>query len=317
MAIQQRNRNSLPTHTRGLIFGEAIAACLDRLQHEIPFGEWSMTRLIGDDSVVLYRPGRLVHGTPRGCIPMAETLCARVAGNCVDWPMASDGDGRVSAPVRRSFDLGAYLGVALCRPNGDLSGSLGTMEMRSKSAPRSPRQMRLLEAVGRLAAGLIEHELRVVQQARAAAFAAYRSPIIDGTTWLEAADWQRALQFEDRNRQSLTQPAAVLALSLTEIVRVRSAIDQGGNAALRRGGVALRALFGSGRLGHCCADRRSLLLLIPECDAKAAHALEAGARLLLESRGLRVRVRLLSTRYDHSLLKAAVTAIHAVGGTLQ
>jgi hypothetical protein len=312
----QRSKSGSRSVTAGLDFREAVGVCLDRLQHEVPFGSWTLSLLIGDDRVLLYRSGRNVRGTPQGSMPVSETICSRVTQDHIALTMSVDGDGCVSAPIRRSFDVGAYLGVALFRTGGERLGSLGSMEMRRKQAPRGPRQLRILAATGRWVVRLFEGEMRAVRKRRAEA----NRPLCSGESahpgpfWLADDEWQRALQTEDGLRQSLSLPAAVLAVEFKDSVRLRAPDGSVSSPTQRRGDELLPLLFGRPCPSFGCIRERSLLVLIPECDRTTAKRIEVRARQILDARGIEARVCAHSARYDESLARAATCAAHAVRG---
>ncbi len=311
-----RGRRNAMSGRTGLGFSEAVGVCLDRLQHEVPFGSWRLSLLIGDDRVWLYRPGRQAPEPLPGSIAVSETLCLRVTQDHIALTMAAGGDGGVSAPIRRSFDVGAYLGVALFRTSGERLGSLGSMEMRRKHAPRGARQLRILTTTGRAIVRLFEGEMRTVRQHRAEANRAVsgHDGAHRGPRWLADADWQLALQTEDRLRQSLMLPAAVLAVGFKDSMRLRAADGRVLQPTLQRADELLPLLFGNPCPSLGCVRERTLLVLVPECDRAMARRIEIRARQILDARKLEARVCTQSVRHDQSLTRAATSAARAVIG---
>ncbi len=292
-------------------FDEDISACLDRLQREVPFGRWVLTRMIGDDWVMLHSAGS---GARRGdLVAWDQTICSRMTRDLRDTFLPVEREGAcVSAPVRKAFDVGAYIGVALYQPSGEPQGTLASVDTRRRQPPRGPRQINALRTIGYLIVQSIEQARLFMRATRAATQGLLRQQSAGGGCWLPAVAWRQALKNEDELRQPLAAPAAVLAMSIKDGLALRPSAPAS-SAAAPRLGKAEHVLAGlvPDYLGTQ-AQAATLLVLIPECDQQRARQVETRLRLLLENCGIKVRCGAVSVRFDEPLKKAETAALRLV-----
>lgn len=313
MAIRHKNRSGTTNGDATQTFEELVSQTLSDLQRDVPFGCWTLTRLIGDERAVLHRSGTPTYGR-HGHVRLAETICWRLSRDGADWPIADSAHCRVSVPIRRCFDIGSYLGIALFRPGGARLGSLAAMDARVKRPPTGRRQTAALLAAGHRLVDLIEQETLALRLARAVSHPAVTAAGRDQPGWLPDADWRQLLQIEQRNRQALMLPAAVVAIALGRMIG--SPLLHAGPIRTREPASAahsLGELLGQGLIGTVLPCRRAILALLPECDGAAARRLETLARRHFQERGLEARVSIVSAPYEESLRAAAAEAASAVG----
>lgn len=292
-------------------FCEEIATRLDALQREVPFGRWTLTRMIGDEWVMVHVAGA---ASPRGdLVPWDQTICSRMTRDLRDTFVPVDyQDGRVSAPVRKAFDVGAYIGVALYGLSGEPLGTLGAVDTRRHQPPRGRRHIGALHRYGRQLVTLIERSRALTHYARAVTHGLLRQRCGGESRWLPPREWRLALKHEDDIRQALALPAAVLAVSIRGGGLVRRPAGAG-QAGERIDGV-------DGVLARLTPDYvgtrvqpSTLLVLLHECDRQRALKLETHVRVLLEEHGLASRCSAVSARFDEPLRKAEAAALRAVG----
>ena len=276
------------TATAPADFGGAARAVLEHLWARTGLGLWMVTRLEGDDLVVLAALDRGYGVAPGDRLRFADTFCsAMVAGR---GPRVAP---RVSAeaayrdlPVAARMPVAAYVGVPLVRPDGQLLGTLCGLDPSPQPASLAA-ELASLELVGRLLAGLLVSELDRSAEARQAAHATAAG--LDRLT--KAANrpaWRLLLRREEERCRRYGSPAAVLVVGLDDLAD-SAAVAERAEAVLGR---AVECLVRHGGEGDLVArtEPGGFAVLAVECGAAEAARRAATCREALRARGVEASV---------------------------
>ncbi|SHN88254.1 GAF domain-containing protein [Geodermatophilus obscurus] len=136
-------------------FSAAACGALEALHQRLGWDVWVVTRVVDDRQVVVHaHPPDVIR--PGTWLPWADTFCrAMVAGEA---PRAATVTAAVPAFAKRrtgpASRIGAYIGVPIVSPEGELFGTLCAFGFRAR--PRgAARDLPLVEAVARLLSTLI------------------------------------------------------------------------------------------------------------------------------------------------------------------
>lgn len=292
-------------------FGDSVSASLCQLQNDVPFGRWTLTRPIGDDWVMLHTAAPTPDGACTRVARSSEAICTRMTRDLEGALPCGDGEStRLSAPVRRTFDVGAYIGIALYEADGRPLGTIGSVDTRRRYPPRGRRHIEFLRSCGYRIVALIERERTLMRSARMTIHALLRQRGGNGAAWMDRRHWRHALSGEDQIRRLLALPAAVLAVTITERMAIRSSGTGSPLPATPSSQIdsVLSCLIGESFIG-IQVRASTLMVLVPECDQRRAGRLEARARLLFDNSGLKVRCCAVAVRFDEPLSRAATTVL--------
>jgi diguanylate cyclase (GGDEF)-like protein len=155
----------LPT---GQDFHEASTAVLEYLQRELPLGAWAVTRVDGDDWVML-EVRDSVYGVAEGAVlRWSDSVCSRMV---VDGPLITPDVHAVpeyaGAPILSQLDISTYVGVPITHVGGRVFGTLCGIDPAvgdEQLAEHGP----LLEMLGQLLGTILESDLRSTELERTA-----------------------------------------------------------------------------------------------------------------------------------------------------
>ncbi len=255
-------------------FERAGQAVLEFLHRRVGFSLWMVTRVQGEDFIILQSEGTGYGVNPGTVIRWADSFCSRmVKGN--GPRVAPDSDAvpaYVAAPAGRQFPVKAYIGVPITHADGRLFGTLCAIDpVRQPDA-------------------IVEDELEALVD-----------PL---TSLLNRRAWDRLLVREDERCRRYGHTATVFVIDLDQLKEVNdSAGHAAGDALLVRAATALREVVRDvdivARLG---GDEFGLIAV--ECDAADAELLLARLRNSLDARQVRASVG-LSVRETSGGLKKA------------
>lgn len=107
-------------------FEAAAQAVLEFLHSRLPFDLWMVTRVEGDDWIVLVAEDHGYNVEPGTIFAWTESFCHRMVrgeGPCVA-PRSDIVLPYASAPIGRKITIGAYMGAPILHADGSLFGTL-------------------------------------------------------------------------------------------------------------------------------------------------------------------------------------------------
>jgi diguanylate cyclase (GGDEF)-like protein len=287
-------------------FASASKQVLAFLRAKVGMGLWMVTRVAGDDWVVLsaedhaygVEPGSLFAWSDSLCSSMVRGLGPRVAPAIEDVPAYRE------ARIGELVSIGSYIGVPLFGVGGELFGTLCAVD----PAPMAPELVDCLptvELLGQLLSGILAGELRAEHAERLAIRAKLDRRHDELTGLISRRGWQEALVAEEDRCARHGHPAAVIMIDLDGFRSVNSQDGRAvGDDLLRRAGAAINGAIRA----HDIAARiggDEFAILAPECDTKTVDRLALRIRKTLKASGIRASVG-SATRHPTLGLAAAL-----------
>lgn len=196
-------------------FDIAGKAVLKYLYMKFGFALWMITRVEGNDWIVLQSEDHGYQVQPGKVFPWADSFCARMVAdkgpNIVSE--IQDTSPYADAPIRESIHIEAYMGVPIRREDGLLFGTLcGIDPHQQPSALRD--ELPLLDLLSELLSQIVQLELKGETSARRAEQLEVEA-LTDSLTGLyNRRGWNKLLADEERRCAQLGHPAAVFVVDL-------------------------------------------------------------------------------------------------------
>ena len=286
----------------------SVQPALEFLQSHVGFDCWTVARKVDDEYIVLAARDR-GYGIGGGeVLRWSDTLCARMAlglGPRVA-PALAVVPAYQRAPFAKHTPVGAYLGVPLHSPDGDLIGTLAALH--PTEMPEGVRdQLPMIEAMAKVIAGSLAGHLVLAERGRLAerALADASTDPLTGVGNRRAWEWMIAAEEERCSR--FRRPAAVLCIDLDGLKETNDVYGHAaGDDLLRRAAVAISAAVRAhdvvARLG---GDEFGVLAI--ECDGRTARRLAKRIARNLDAEGVRASIG-IAGRGDGGLEAACIDA---------
>lgn len=228
-------------------FTSAVDAILDALHHLIPLKLWMVTRVEGDDWIVLHTRGNAPRIRPGAVFNWQHSYCIRM--NAGDGPnIAADAQAvpaYASAAINDQASIGCYVGFPLYDAEGELFGTLCGLHPQPMDADIT-RHQPIIQAM----ATTLTHVLRLDQHAEAldrlrlqTALATHSDP---PTGTLNRRGWEMALEAEETRCRLGGQPAGVIVVTLATQTPSGQRNAPAEDAGLVHAVLALQAQVGPG-----------------------------------------------------------------------
>ncbi len=228
-------------------FTSAIDAILEALHHLIPLNLWMITRVEGDDWIVLHtrgkapriRPGAVFNWQHSCCIRMHAGEGPNIAADAQAVPAYS------SATINEQANIGCYVGFPLHDADGKLFGTLCGLHPKPMDTEIT-RHQPVIQAT----ATALSHVLRLDQHAEEldrlrlqTALATHSDP---PTGTLNRRGGEMALEAEETRCRLGGQPAGVIVLAFATQTPSGQRGGQAEDAGLVHSVLALKAQIGPG-----------------------------------------------------------------------
>lgn len=209
-------------------FATASQAVLQLLHQRIGFDLWMVTRVAGNDWIVLQVEDHGYGVEPGTTLQWADSFCSEMVkgnGPCIA-PQSDRVEVYKHAPINQRVKIAAYVGMPLCDKNGNLFGTL--CGIHPQPLPTSlEAELPLVETLARLLGSLLDAELST-QQARRHAERAEIEAQTDALTGLyNRRGWDQLLRLEEQRCQQFGCPASVIVVDLDDLKQIN---DQFGHA---------------------------------------------------------------------------------------
>ncbi|CAG69035.1 MULTISPECIES: sensor domain-containing diguanylate cyclase [Acinetobacter] len=209
-------------------FHEAGKAVLHFLHQKFGFDLWMITRVEGNDWIVLQsedhgynvKPGRVFNWADSFCSHMVLGNAPRIAPYSEEIPLYA------SAPIAKQVDIKAYIGQPLLNEDGSLFGTLCAIDPQPKSR-KIIEDEDLIELFGNLLSHILQREIRENEQIRL--HERLRSEaVIDALTGIyNRRGWNQFIEAEEQRCKQYGYPAAIFMIDLNDLKLMN---DQRGHA---------------------------------------------------------------------------------------
>ncbi|MCC6074580.1 sensor domain-containing diguanylate cyclase [Pseudomonas sp. GCM10022188] len=286
-------------------FEASARAVMAFLRERLGFDLWMVTRVEGDEGLVLLADDRgygIAPGTP---FQWSDSYCAQmVRGNGPHIaPDVTQVPAYAAAALGCSLVIGAYLGVPLLRADGSVFGTLCAIDPRPQPEAILA-ELPLLAQLGEMLSTTLQLELRIAEEARRAErFQA--EALTDAMTHLyNRGGWTQLLEAEEARCRRYGHAAAVLVIDLDELKRVNDSQGHAaGDALIVRTALALRlavrevdivARLGGDEFGIICVG----------CNRAGGETLRRRIEAELDSAGIRASIGLAQREAGRGLQDA-------------
>jgi len=272
-------------------FDEASRAVLEFLHEKLGFKLWMITRIEGNDWIVLSSESH-GYGIQAGDVfAWSDSFCSRmVQGLGPNFAPDSDAvSAYAAAPIGRQVPIRSYVGVPLTRFDGSLFGTLCAIDPEPQAASLEG-EMALVHLVGRLLATVLDEELRAQEQARRLERIEAEADRDALTGACNRRGWERMLAAEEERCRRYGHPAGVVIVDLDGLKETN---DRGGHAAgdrlLRTAAAALRTTCrDSDVIARLGGDEFAILAV--EAGGEATERLAGRLASALAATGVRASV---------------------------
>ena len=209
-------------------FATASRAVLKLLRERIGFNLWMVTRVSGDDWIVLQAEDHGYGVEPGNVLKWADSFCSEMVkghGPCIA-PQSDNVEFYKRAPINRQIKIAAYVGMPLCDRNGQLFGTLCGIHPEVFPASLED-ELPLLETLTRLLSSLLDAELNAQQAHRQAERAETEAQTDTLTGLYNRRGWDQLLHLEEMRCQQFGCPASVIVIDLDDLKQIN---DEFGHA---------------------------------------------------------------------------------------
>jgi diguanylate cyclase len=272
-------------------FEQAGRAVLEFLHRRIGFQLWMLTRVEGEDWIVLQssdrgygvRPGRVFRWSDSLCCQMVKGDGPRIAPDTAAVPAYA------AASIGHEIQIGAYIGAPLTNGDGSLFGTLCGIDPRRQPA-EIVKECDLIDLIASLLSSIVHSELRATEEFRRRERLEVEALLDPLTRLANRRAWDRLVAREEDRCRRYGHPAAVFVLDLDDLKEVNDAHGHAaGDALLERAADALReAVRESDVAARLGGDEFGIIAI--ECDLPGAKRLLTRIRDALDHRGVRASV---------------------------
>ncbi len=272
-------------------FEQAGRTVLEFLHRRFGFKLWMLTRVEGDDWIVLQsndhgygvRSGRVFRWADSFCCLMVSGDGPRIAPDITSVPAYA------AAPLGRELKAGAYVGVPLTNSDGSVFGTLCGIDPRRQSAD-IVNEGELIELLASMLSTLIHSELKAAEESRRRERLEVEALLDPLTRLANRRAWDQLMAREEDRCRRYGHPAAIFVLDLDDLKEVNDAHGHAaGDALLEHAADALReAVRESDVVARLGGDEFAIIAI--ECDVRGAKRLLARIREALDRRSVRASV---------------------------
>lgn len=268
-------------------FETAAAEALQCLRAQLGFQLWMVTRVQGDDWIVLnandrgygVSAGDVFQWTDSFCSQMVQGNGPRIA------PRSDDVPAYLAAPIGQQVKIGAYVGIPLTRSSGELFGTLCAIDPKPQSQAICDK-LPLFEMIGRLLSTVLEKELIAEKETRRADRATAESQTDSLTGLYNRRGWDSLVSSEESRCQRYGHAACVFSIDLDNLKLVNDEQGHGQGDELLRD--AAKSLLTVARQSDICArlggDEFGYLAV--ECSAAGGQAIKERLEQVLGEHGV-------------------------------
>jgi diguanylate cyclase (GGDEF)-like protein len=293
------------THVLPPDFERASQAVLEFLHGRLGFSLWMVTRVQGDDFIVLQSKDEGYGVSPGTVIRWADSFCSQmVKGN--GPRIAPDSEAvpaYAAAPVGRQVPVRAYIGVPLTHADGRLFGTLCAIDP-ARQPDAIVEEQQLIELLASMLSAILDADLKLSEEVRRNEHLELEALVDPLTSLQNRRAWDRLLAREEERCRRYGHTATVFVIDLDQLKEVNDAEGHAaGDALLVRAATALREVVRDvdivARLG---GDEFGLIAV--ECDSAGAELLLGRLRDALDEWQVKASVGLAVREASSGLARA-------------
>jgi diguanylate cyclase (GGDEF)-like protein len=301
--------------TRYEDFGSAAEVALHLLREKVGLGFWMVTRIDGDELVVLSCTGDL--GIKSGdTIAYSDTLCWRmVAGSGPRIaPRVADVPAYSSAPLAAALGIAAYAGAPLLLGDGKVYGTLAGMD-RSPRGDELREQQWLLDMVAGLLGAVASREKNANLGAAQLDVEPGEVLVDKLTQTFNRRAWDRILVAEEARCARHNHSACVICIDLDSLrsINAEQGRQAGDELLAKTANILKRACRGYDVVARTGEDEFAILAV--ECGLKGAKGIFDRVGGWLHKEGIKatlgIALRNASTGLSRTFEEATNTLINA------
>ncbi len=261
------------------------------LHQRFGFGLWMITRIEGDDWIVLQAEDHGYGVVPGTVLRWTDSFCARMVAG--DGPRIAPDSTLVEvyrdAPIGSQVPIRSYIGIPLNFADGTLFGTLCGIDP-SPQPERLREEQQLLELLAGLLSGILDSEIKAAVQARRNERLEMEAQSDPLTQLANRRAWDQLLAKEEERCRRYGSPAAVMILDLDELKTINDSQGHGaGDALLVNTATALRnAIRDNDVAARLGGDEFGVIAV--DCDRAGADLLLARTRQILAQQGITASV---------------------------
>ena len=216
--MQNKADLCLPDTVVASVFSDEICSLLKVLRERTGLDLWMLTRVEGDDWIVLEASENNYEVNNRDVFRWSDSFCSRMVKG--EGPqIAPESDlvpAYLEAEIGNKVNIKAYIGIPINRPDGTLFGTLCAIDPAPKPLSVGD-DLSMLNVIGSLVGKLIECELKAYQTTRLVE-QVYLDSMTDPLTGARnRRAWQEALANEEARTARLATPVAIIVFDLDEM----------------------------------------------------------------------------------------------------
>ncbi|MGB3615527.1 MAG: diguanylate cyclase [Elainellaceae cyanobacterium] len=206
-----------------LNFDDTAREMLALLRERLPFDLWMITRVEGDDWIVLYAndqsygvsDGDVFRWTDSFCYRMVSDGTLRVVPDCKADLVYAD------APIGQQIPIGAYIGIPLLHDDNRLFGTL--CAIHPTPLPDSiVDELPLIEILAKMLSIILGVCLEMSSQARNRDQSSANYLKDDATGLYSLSGWEQLLDSEGKRCRLYGHPACIISVHLNDLGQVYS-----------------------------------------------------------------------------------------------
>lgn len=223
-------------------FQEAGQAVLHYLHQHFGFKLWMITRVEGNDWIVLQtedhgygiQPGQVFEWANSFCFHMIEGNAPAIAPRSEDIPLYA------TAPMQQNFCIKSYIGQPLFNEDGTLFGTLCAVDPEVQPYTII-EDIGMVELFGKLLSSVLQAELRKHEHTRQQELLKQQASKDELTQLYNRRAWEKLLQTEEQRCKQYGYSAAVFFIDLNDLKKVNDSFGhQEGDRLIQHAAQVLR-----------------------------------------------------------------------------
>lgn len=244
-------------------FEEACQAVLSYLGSVAPMGAWIITRVSGDDMVILGVDGESYGLLSGDVMNWGDSYCYYMVEEGAP-PVAPDArlvSAYRGAGVNLQMTIGSYMGAPIYRPDGSIFGTICSIDPKAKS-PDLGNSLPLLELLSRLLSAVLVSDFTKLGEVRRN-FRTSGDWEIDAVTGLAKLEgFEKVLSWEVETRKSSTFTLGIGLIALVELNQTTAEDESLGDESVARASQLIAASIRGGDFLARISDSEFALLTV-------------------------------------------------------